>query len=104
MNRRSFLGTLVGGIAATAAVRTWPFRVFSFPAEIKFADWTTLMRAEISVGSILSVRIPQRFITKFTGETFLFLEKEITLARSGEIGKCFGFEFDKETNLFTKTC
>jgi hypothetical protein len=34
MNRRSFLGSLVGGLAATAAVRTWPFRVYSFPTNI----------------------------------------------------------------------
>jgi hypothetical protein len=33
MNRRSFLGLTFGGVAATAAVRTWPFRVFSFPTE-----------------------------------------------------------------------
>lgn len=33
MNRRSFLrNLLVGGIATTAAVREWPFRVFSFPS------------------------------------------------------------------------
>lgn len=35
MNRRGFLRSLVGGVAATAAVRTFPFRVFSFPAEIR---------------------------------------------------------------------
>jgi hypothetical protein len=34
MDRRSFLGTLVGGVACAAAVRTFPFRVFSFPSEI----------------------------------------------------------------------
>ena len=34
MDRRGFLGSLIGGVAATAAVRTWPFRVFSFPDEI----------------------------------------------------------------------
>lgn len=33
MNRRNFLG-MIGGVAATAAVRTFPFRVFSFPTEI----------------------------------------------------------------------
>jgi hypothetical protein len=33
MNRRNFIGTLVGGLAASAAVRTWPFRVFSFPSK-----------------------------------------------------------------------
>ena len=32
MDRRSFLRTLIGGVAGAAAVRTWPFRVFSFPA------------------------------------------------------------------------
>lgn len=37
MNRRGFLGTLIGGIAGAAAVRTFPFRVFSFPSEIKMA-------------------------------------------------------------------
>lgn len=31
--RRGFLGMMVGGIAAAAAVRTFPFRVFSFPSE-----------------------------------------------------------------------
>lgn len=35
MNRRRFLSTLVGGVAVSAAARTWPFRVFSFPSEIK---------------------------------------------------------------------
>jgi len=34
MGRRNFLGVMVGGIAATAAVRTWPFRVYSFPSEV----------------------------------------------------------------------
>ena len=34
MNRRQFLGTLIGSLAAAAAVRTFPFRVYSFPTEI----------------------------------------------------------------------
>jgi hypothetical protein len=34
LSRRGFLGSLVGGVAAAAAVRTWPFRVYSFPADI----------------------------------------------------------------------
>jgi hypothetical protein len=37
LTRRGFLGSLIGGVAATAAVRTWPFRVFSFPSELKIA-------------------------------------------------------------------
>jgi len=35
MNRRSFLTSLIGGIAATAAVRIFPFRVYSFPSAIR---------------------------------------------------------------------
>jgi hypothetical protein len=34
MNRRELFRTLIGGVAAAAAVRTWPFRVYSFPTEI----------------------------------------------------------------------
>lgn len=33
MNRRAFFGRMVGGIAAGAAIRTWPYRVFSFPSQ-----------------------------------------------------------------------
>lgn len=33
-SRRNFLGSLVGGLSVAAAVRTFPFRVFSFPREI----------------------------------------------------------------------
>jgi hypothetical protein len=32
ISRRGFLGTVIGGVVAGAAVRTWPFRVFSFPS------------------------------------------------------------------------
>jgi hypothetical protein len=35
LDRRNFMRTMVGGLAATAAVRTWPFRVYSFPMEVK---------------------------------------------------------------------
>ena len=34
MNRRGFLGMIIGGLATAAAMRTFPFRVFSFPTEI----------------------------------------------------------------------
>ena len=33
MDRRKFLSLIVGGVAATAAVRTFPFRVYSFPSK-----------------------------------------------------------------------
>lgn len=35
MDRRNFLGMIIGGVAAAAATRSWPFRVFSFPSEPK---------------------------------------------------------------------
>ncbi len=35
LSRRNFLGLTIGGVAAAAAVRSFPFRVFSFPSEIK---------------------------------------------------------------------
>ena len=38
MDRRKFLSSLIGGVAATAAVRTFPFRVFSFPKEIQLSS------------------------------------------------------------------
>ena len=34
MNRRNFLQSMIGGLAASAAVRQWPFRVYSFPTRI----------------------------------------------------------------------
>jgi hypothetical protein len=36
MERRNFLKMMVGGVAAAAAVRTFPFRVFSFAKEIQY--------------------------------------------------------------------
>lgn len=38
MDRRKFLRRLVGGLATAAAVRTFPFRVFSFPTEVEIAN------------------------------------------------------------------
>jgi hypothetical protein len=36
MNRRDFFRhTIIGGVAAAAAVREWPFRVFSFPSKVE---------------------------------------------------------------------
>jgi len=38
MNRRGFIGMMAGGVAVGAAVRTFPFRVYSFPTDIKIAS------------------------------------------------------------------
>ena len=57
MNRRGFLGTLIGGVAAAAAVRTFPFRVFSFPAapvipSVDFAAAIAAVRRQILLDTI----------------------------------------------------
>ena len=49
MNRRGFLSTLVGGVAATAAVREFPFRVYSFPS--------TIVIPELRIGDIIGFDI-----------------------------------------------
>lgn len=38
LDRRNFIQQMIGGIAGTAAVRTWPFRVYSFPTNIVLAS------------------------------------------------------------------
>lgn len=47
MNRRGFLRSLVGGVAAAAVVRTFPFRVYSFPTEVVLPDWELLCAATL---------------------------------------------------------
>ena len=39
MDRRNFLKSMMGGVVAAAAVQSFPFRVFSFPKEIKIAHF-----------------------------------------------------------------
>jgi hypothetical protein len=49
MDRRKFLGLMVGGVAASAAVRTFPFRVFSFPKNITLAALISGYRDPVEV-------------------------------------------------------
>jgi hypothetical protein len=60
MDRRKFLSTLIGGVATAAAVRTFPFRVFSFPSEIKTFDPIIAGRGRaLTYEGILEVKVPQ---------------------------------------------
>jgi len=52
-DRRNFLGTLIGGIAGAAAVRTWPFRVYSFPLEISPAKLLVMEYVKLVNGTII---------------------------------------------------
>jgi hypothetical protein len=56
MNRRGFLNSLIGGIAATAAVRTWPFRVYSFPNDLTWAG-TDVLRPRLSLADVQAIEL-----------------------------------------------
>lgn len=60
MERRNFLRALVGGVATAAAVRSWPFRVYSFPSEIGAPQ--PLFDQLIAIGEMDFVRVPIRFV------------------------------------------
>ena len=49
MKRRNFL---IGGIAAGAAVRSWPFRVYSFPSQIITVDYLAEKQKYINLARI----------------------------------------------------
>ena len=67
MNRRSFLRSMIGGLAGAAAVRTFPFRVFSFPKQIQVADSGSM--SEIQQQLRLSLELLQD--SSFEMESFL---------------------------------
>jgi hypothetical protein len=68
LSRRGFLGSLIGGVAAAAAVRTFPFRVFSFPAEIKpvlLAGNELMMITEVSLRTLTLLRAQISYQQKY---------------------------------------
>lgn len=61
MNRRDFFRRgIVGGVAAAAAVREWPFRVFSFPSVIEPATQISAIRF-VKCFDIFEARMVNRF-------------------------------------------
>jgi hypothetical protein len=54
MNRRHFFNSLIGGIAATAAVRTWPFRVYSFPSDLTWAGTDITVYSQKELDDVVS--------------------------------------------------
>jgi hypothetical protein len=63
MDRRKFLGMMVGGVAAAAAVRTFPFRVFSFPKEITAEFYSVGGQNFFPVYSRSNGGLPDRYIS-----------------------------------------
>jgi hypothetical protein len=66
MNRRGFFKLTVGGVSTAAAVRTFPFRVFSFPSEIKIAREPFIEPPKLSLGFRIPVRIEQIPLSQFS--------------------------------------
>lgn len=77
MNRRSFFKSMIGGVATAAAVRTFPFRVFSFPTALSLESFTEMYvnpamamifadewgeaPDSMKIGQAITIRRPQRF-------------------------------------------
>jgi hypothetical protein len=75
MDRRSFFRTMVGGVAAAAAVRTWPFRVYSFPTDIVFPTVSPLFD-QISAATLAELRADLLIDNFFVDTPFLKKLKE----------------------------
>lgn len=84
-SRREFIGTLIGGLAAGAAVRSWPFRVFSFPKQIirprEFVAGMVYVKCAttgrfIPLGDILDVGIKSPELAALSREWADFLHTE----------------------------
>lgn len=56
LDRRKFFGQMLGGLAVTAAVRTWPFRVYSFPTEIVIPEMSSPLFEQISYTELADLR------------------------------------------------
>lgn len=58
MDRRTFLRSLVGGVAGATAVRTWPFRVYSFPSDVVLARDSVLDQINaVSLRAFVDIRL-----------------------------------------------
>lgn len=87
MNRRSFFKSMVGGIATAAAVRTFPFRVLSFPStpllitmkDIEEFSKMYMEPAIRSIGYTITIPTPARFVVK---QPHLILDREALTVES----------------------
>lgn len=71
MNRRAFLSTLVGGVAAAAAVRTFPFRVYSFPKEpVRIAAWEKTYIDAFRLQMATIYQVPPSFLCAYNDKSY----------------------------------
>jgi hypothetical protein len=88
LSRRDFLRLSIGGIAAAAAVRTFPFRVYSFPSEIVPAEppgyWAYVRDPDGAFEDVLS-QTPTYFYRQF-GDSFRIWVPQRQLIHVGTAG------------------
>lgn len=108
MDRRSFLNTFIGGIVGSAAIRTWPFRVYSFPSNIAapvlFVDSESikLISWDPENGRLIAKRGANGFyeLPLPPSPPYKIIDSHVRSTQmKGIVGACFGFEFDKEANV-----
>ena len=97
MNRRGFLGALVGGITTATAVRTWPFRVYSFPTNIQPAPLFVLNQLDVDKWAVIHNKT-QMLRTVFLHPPhqrvagFRFRSSFPTLYENGKVKNIFAYE------------
>jgi len=97
VDRRSFFHSMVGGVATAAAGRTWPFRVYSFPTELRLLSIEELKKiyVERAMASIFDEArkfstenfwIPAWSVPKFAGPQSLHGPSQFFLGAEGGLG------------------
>jgi len=74
---------MIGGVATAAAVRTWPFRVYSFPSELRFLSIDELKRVYIerAMNSLLAEARDDIWISSWSVPTLQRLSTDSAFER-----------------------
>jgi hypothetical protein len=83
MNRRNFLSTMLYGLAASVAVRKFPFSVYSFPKEIKPLNVVPAVPKEIVELWKKRLEMVKRFGTDAGGEWWMHPKQLAALKQLG---------------------
>lgn len=93
INRRAFLGGLVGGVVATAAVRTFPFRVFSFPTDLSIPKNFYQIQEEITKSITDSVMGMDVLFWRPSSEDYIEGRKKLWMSAVPQNVSGFEFKF-----------
>ena len=87
---------VIGGVATVGAVRTWPFRVYSFPSNIQMATYQTCLsitngrvffrgqKIRIYSGDLRSIKADEVILESIKGNTLYFRET-LPFVESGDV-------------------